>query len=52
MSPRKQIDNKKDSSVIDDDEELLEQAVEIQFHEHPDYHIIELYENDDSLEWD
>ena len=52
MSPRNQINEKKDSSVIDDEEELLEQVLETQFLEHPDYHVIELYEDEDFPEWD
>ncbi|NNJ92243.1 MAG: hypothetical protein HKP55_11255 [Gammaproteobacteria bacterium] len=52
MSPRKMMYEKQDSSVIDDDEELLEQALESQFHAHPDYHVIDLYEDDDFPEWD
>ena len=52
MSPREISNEKHDSSVIDDDQELLEQALENRFHEHPDYHVIDLYEDDDFPEWD
>jgi len=52
MSPRKQIAEHQDASVVNDDEELLKRALDSQFQEHPDFHIIELYEDDDFPEWD
>ena len=52
MSARKLAQTKHDASLIDDEQELIEQAIEQQFHEHPDYNIVELYEDDDFPEWD
>ncbi len=52
MSPQKHIAEHQDSSVVDDDEELLNRALDYQFKQHPDFHIIELYEDDDFPEWD
>jgi len=52
MTPRNSMTEYQDSSVLNDDEELLKRALDNQFREHPDYHLIELYEDDDFPEWD
>ena len=52
MTPRNSMIEYQDSSVLNDDEELLKRALDNQFREHPDYHLIELYEDDDFPEWD